>query len=133
MLRLCKWLFMFWWVRPIVFFANAVSTITNIPGYTTPIGNRALAVKKFSWNNGNYVAGGAAGSMKIFAQGFGLRGFDASIACLSAGGNYIVQIQVAQPGAQSAIVRLYVATTGAEVANAAALTADFAMIGMIGG
>jgi DNA-directed RNA polymerase beta' subunit len=108
---------------------NAVGTLTNINGYTTPIGNRALAAKKFSWNNGNYVAGGFI----IGKNTFGLRGIDCGFATMSAGGNYEVEVQVAGPSAGQINVRLIVVATGIEVAGGAALTADSTVVMVIGG
>lgn len=108
---------------------NAVTTVTNINGYTTPIGNRALAVKEIAWNTGNYPAGG----FPIGKQTFGLRGIDTAWGGISNGGHYYVETQVLTPGASQVSVRLFVLSTGIEVATGAALTADYVTIGVIGG
>lgn len=109
--------------------ANAVGTVTNVNGYTTPIGNRALACKKFAWNAGNYVTGG----FKIGVQTFGLRGIDGGFATMSVGGNYECEVQIPAIGASYLNVRLIVVATGLEVANGVALTADSTSLVVIGG
>jgi hypothetical protein len=108
--------------------ANAATTVTNVNGYTTPIGNRALSVKKVAWNTGNYVAGG----LIVYKQTFGLRGIDIAHAPgISAGGNYQVLCQVTVPGANQLAIRLFVA--GTEVTAGTALTADSTVLSVIGG
>lgn len=110
--------------------ANAVYNLANVNGYTSPIGSRALGVRKLSWNGGNYVTGGYAASR----QSFGLRGFDTAWGGVSAGGNYRVEAQLTSgPGSGTMNLRLFVTSTGAEVGNGVALTADSVTIGAVGG
>lgn len=110
--------------------ADAKSTVTNINGYTTPIGNRALAVKKLSWDGGHYVA---ATGIVVGRQTFGLRGIDTAWAGISVGKNYRVEAQLSGPAADSVTLRLLVFATGIEVADNAPLTADEVNVGVIGG
>lgn len=110
--------------------ADATSQVKFVAGYTTSFGNRAAGVKRIVWDNGNYVAGGFV----IHRQSYGMRGFDAVPAPgFSEGGNYIVQTQLAGPGASSFKVRLIIPGPGLEVAAGVALTADAVEILAIGG
>ena len=110
--------------------ASVVYTLANVNGYTTPMGSRALGVRKLSWNTGNYVTGGYAASR----QSFGLRGFDTAWAGISAGGHYRVEAQIGSgAGGATVNLRLFVFATGVEVANGVALTADSVTVGAIGG
>ncbi|HKM84175.1 MAG TPA: hypothetical protein VJY15_24855 [Candidatus Acidoferrum sp.] len=111
--------------------AAAVYTLANVNGYTTPIGSRALGIRKLSWNTGTYAnpAGYAASR-----QSFGLRGFDTAWGGISAGGHYRVDAQIVSgPGGATVNFRLFILSTGVEVANGAALTADSVTVGAIGG
>jgi hypothetical protein len=111
--------------------ANAVYKLSNVNGYTTPIGSRALGLRKLSWNTGNYVnpAGYAASR-----QSFGLRGFDTAWGGITAGGNYEVKAQIVSGAGGSTVnFRIFVLSTGLEVANGVALTADSVIVGAIGG
>lgn len=109
--------------------ADARTTVANVNGYTTSMGNRGAAVKKVSWDTGNYIAGG----LVLSYRGFGLRGFDAGFAGVSVGSNYVAIVQVPAIGGQTAKLRLIVLATGVEVAGGAALTADSVSVFMVGG
>ena len=111
--------------------ANAVYTLSNVNGYTTPIGSRALGIRKLSWNTGNYVnPTGYAASR----QSFGLRGFDTAWGGISAGNHYRVEAQIVSgPGGATVNFRLFILSTGLEVANGVALIADSVTVGAIGG
>lgn len=110
--------------------ANAVYKLSNVNGYTTPIGNRAMSVRTLSWNTGNYVTGG----YQAGKQSFGMRGIDSAFGGWSKGGNYRIEAQI-QSGAGGATVnfRLLVAATGVEVGNGVALTADSVTVTVYGG
>jgi len=110
--------------------ANVKTAVKNVFGYTTPVGNRALAVRQLSWDNGNYVA---ATGLVVQRQTFGLRGIDTAWAGISVGKNYRVEAQLSGPAASQVAFRLFVYATGVEVVDGAALTADSVMIGVIGG
>lgn len=110
--------------------ANVTSQVKFVPGYTTSFGNRAAGVKRIVWDSGNYVTGGII----VHRQSYGMRGFDAVPSPgFSEGGHYIVQTQLASPGASSFAVRLIIPATGLEVANGVALTADAVEIMAFGG
>jgi hypothetical protein len=115
--------------------AAAVYKLGNVNGYTTPIGSRALGVRVLSWNNGTYTNTSATvGGYQASRQSFGLRGFDTAWGGITKGGNYRVDAQLVNgPGGQFVNFRLYVISTGLEVANGAALTADSITVGAIGG
>lgn len=109
--------------------ANAKTTIKNVNGYTTALGNRGAAVKSVSWDTGNYIAGG----LSLGRQSFGLRGFDWGAAGMSTGSNYIAIVQNPLIGGGTLKLRLIVAATGVEVAGGAPLTADSVQVFAIGG
>lgn len=109
--------------------AAAKTTVANVNGYTTSMGNRGAAVKKVSWDAGNYPAGG----LTLSYQGFGLRGFDAGFGGVSVGSNYVALFQVPAIGGKTAKLRLIVLATGVEVATDAALTADSVAVFAVGG
>lgn len=109
--------------------ANAVTAVANVNGYTTSMGNRGAAVKKVSWDTGNYIAGG----LTLSKQSFGLRGFDWVAGGISIGGNYVALCQVAAGSPSSIKLRLIVLATGVEVAGGAPLTADGVQVFAVGG
>lgn len=106
-------------------------TVTNVNGYTTPIGNRALSVKKISWLTGDQYVQGTG--FKIGVQTFGLRGIDSAQGQISAGGTIICECQVKSVGANALFVRMYNATTGAELSTGSIGVTDSAAIAVIGG
>lgn len=109
--------------------AAAKTTIKNVNGYTTSMGNRGAAVKIVSWDTGNYPANG----LSLGKQGFGLRGFDAGFGGVTVLGNYIAVFQNTAVGGSTAKLRLIVLATGVEVATNAPLTADSVPVFAVGG
>lgn len=116
--------------------AVATTKVAILKGYTTPMGNRALAVADVTLvspaNASTYPAGGFAIAMK----GLGLRGFDGNIGggTISQGGNYVGLVQNKIGGnPQTVFLRLIVLATGIEVATGAAVTADTIRIAILGG
>lgn len=106
-------------------------TLSNVNGYTTPVGNRALAVRNLSWDSGNYVN---PTGVAIGKNSFGMRGIDTAWGGISKGGNYYVEAQLLSGAGSGAVTfRLFVLSTGVEVANGVALTADSVTVGVIGG
>lgn len=129
----------------------ATIKVKILPGYTGPIGNRAVTVADVTLvspsNAGTYPAGGfalAAGgsnSAGLASGGFGLRGFDCGISggMVSQGGNYtaVLQNKNTSPSAggnpQTIYLRLIVLATGVEVMAGAAVTADVIRVAFLGG
>lgn len=110
--------------------ANAATKLANVNGYTTAMGNRGVGAIVLSWDTGNYPAGG----LTLGRQSFGLRGFDAGFAGVTAGGNYIALVQnPGRPGSATLRVRLIVLATGVEVGTGVALTADSVVVVAVGG
>jgi hypothetical protein len=111
--------------------ANAVYKLSNINKYSTTIGNVGMGIKTLSWNTGNYVNPTGYSADK---NSFGLRGFDTAWGGISKGGNYEVRAQILSgSGGRFANFRLFVLSTGLEVANGVALIADSVTVGAIGG
>lgn len=118
----------------------ATITVSVLKGYTAPVGTGACAVADVTLvspaNAYTYPAGGFA----ISAKGLGLRGFDFGEGAISQAGNYAAKIQISKATTpvsgsktQTAYLRLFVPSTGAEVGTGAAVTVDVVRCMFLGG
>ena len=92
----------------------------------TPLGEGFIAAADITGPNPYVNPGGQS----ITAQAFGLQTFRWVLGSMVAvaGGNYAIATTPAGPGSKTVVLRWYVATTGAEVANGVDLSGSIVRI-----
>lgn len=135
-MRIMRFLAETWLGRALGYFVVATTSITILKGYTTPMGSRACSIADVHIISPGGASTYPAGGFAIAKGAFGFRGFDGGDAMISKGGTLSGQLQCAMgPGGNPSTLKLrvFVCSTGAEVATGAAIVDDFIRIIVFGG